>query len=64
MSSETRALIREAQDAGWRLLAIGGNHLRHPSGRSVFMAGTPSDSWRGIRNIKAEPRRQMREVPA
>jgi predicted RNA binding protein YcfA (HicA-like mRNA interferase family) len=66
MSREMPALIRGAVAEGWRLETPGGSHLRlrHPSGGNVVVSSTLSDNWRGIRNVRAELRRQARGVPA
>jgi predicted RNA binding protein YcfA (HicA-like mRNA interferase family) len=65
MPSEIQALLRNVKAAGWQVSVSGGNHLklRHPSGRIITMAATPSD-WRSFANARATLRRELREVPA
>jgi predicted RNA binding protein YcfA (HicA-like mRNA interferase family) len=65
MPSEIRALLRNVQASGWQVSVSGGNHLKlkHPSGRTITMAATPSD-WRAFANARATLRRELRELPA
>ena len=64
LSPEMKKIVTEAECLGWRLQLSGGKHLqlRHPTGRSVTFAYSPSD-WRAYLNARSIIRRKLREIP-
>lgn len=60
------AIVRAAERQGWRVeKARRRGHMKFtsPSGQPVFCSGTPSDGYRGIRNLLAMLRRCGLEFP-
>lgn len=60
MNKDIRKALQPYLAAGATLLPGSKHHtLQLPNGRRIRICSTPSDSWRGIRNLQAEPRRKV-----
>lgn len=59
MNKDIRKALQPYLAAGATLLPGSKHHtLQLPNGRRIRICSTPSDSWRGIRNLQAELRRK------
>ena len=61
MNKEIKALMREAQAAGWTVVkTTNGAQLRHPNGHGIVQLHRTSSCWRSMANLRRDMRAAAR----